>query len=349
MLQELSIQDQGQVKQWDRFVESHPNGSPFHLSSWIYTLHKTYSFEPLLYAKKDRSGNISGVLPCFLVKSLATGTRIVSLPFSDFAGPLFESDTEEKQAIAECIHRNKHRVKYIQIRSRFPQDSALVPHNYYKLHLLDLDFFRTEMNRTLQKRTIQYSIRKAQKAGVEIREENSRKGLDTFCRLNNLTRSRQGIPCQPRQFFNNLYQYMLAKGRVSIMVATSGSKALASTVLLKFKDTAYYKYNASDPRYLNSMTPNHLLTWHIIEGAYQRGCRFFDFGRTAPDNPGLTRFKEMWGADPLDLPYYYYPDIKGVLAREESSLLYRSLTTAWRSFPEPLTRAMGALIYRHLA
>lgn len=349
MLTKFSLYNKSETSQWDRFVASHPNGSPYHLSCWMRTIHETYSFKPLLYVHKNGTGDISGVFPCFVIKSHLTGSRIVSLPFSDYCGPLFTDIRQQKEVLSEIIKNYGQQVKYIEIRSPVSEDSGLVCHKYYKHHVLNLDADPSEIRRRLNKRTIQYSIRKAKKAGVEIREENTLRGMEEFCRLNMLTRKKHGVPSQPRRFFQNMYDYMMLTEHAFILLAIYDSKPVAASVFFRSNGTVHYKYNASDPRYLSRTTPNHLLTWHAIEKACLEGYRFFDFGRTSPDNAGLMRYKEMFGAKRVNLPYYYYPQIKGASSKEESSLLYRMLTGIWRSLPDPILEKIGPMIYKHTA
>ena len=68
MLVEFSIDNVSQMGQWDRFVRSHSEGSPFHLSAWISVIHKAYSLEPVLYVLLDEGGAIVGVAPFFITR-----------------------------------------------------------------------------------------------------------------------------------------------------------------------------------------------------------------------------------------------------------------------------------------
>lgn len=117
MLTQFSLYNESETTQWDHFVESHPKGTPYHLSAWLKTLQETYSFVPLMYVVKDTDHNISGIFPFFLIKSLLTGSRIVSLPFSDTCGPLFNDPSQEKDVLAEIIQQCDNQIKYIEIRA----------------------------------------------------------------------------------------------------------------------------------------------------------------------------------------------------------------------------------------
>jgi serine/alanine adding enzyme len=349
MLEKYSLFNASEMNQWDDFVKSHPKGSPFHLTGWAKTICETYAFEPLLYVCKDGDGRISGVFPLFLIKSLFTGTRIVSLPFSDYGGPLFTNEEKKNDFLERIIEERKNRIRYFEIRGVLSSNCGFVEHSYYKRHVLQLFPDPPKVLKKVDKRTIQYSIRKAQRSGVEVREENNQQGMEEFQRLNKLTRMKHGVPSQPSKFFKSLLENMVQRGDATILVALYGSKVVAAGLFLKCNETFYYKYNASDPGYLSKVTPNHLLTWRAIEMACLQGYHFFDFGRTSPDNEGLMRYKEMWGAQPMDLGYYYFPKVRGAASTEEKGLPYRMLTKVWRSLPEAIIDVIGPKIYKHTA
>jgi len=345
-VKKFSLYNESEMKRWDEFVKSHPKGTPFHLSCWMHTIYESYSFKPLFYVLKNDNNNLSGVFPCFLVKGLFNGARIVSLPFSDYCGPLFTDLYQEKKLLMKIIKENIDRVKYLEIRSPLLSDSDFICHNYYKRHVLDLNEDPNKVRKNFNKKTIKYSIRKAKMAGVVIREENSHLGIEEFYRLHMLTRKKHGIPSPPIKFFKKMFDNIIARGHGLILLATSDSKTIAAGVFFKFKEKIYYKYNASDPQYLSLKTPNHLLTWHAIEKACLKGYRFFDFGRTSPDNKGLMRYKEMWGAKRLDLPYYYYPKTSALTLMEDCSL-YDMFTRIWRLLPNVFVEKIGTKIYKH--
>jgi len=351
MLTKFSLYNESEMNQWDNFVKSHPAGTTFHLSCWMKAIQETYALEPLLYVVKNERDEITGIVPFFLIKSPFIGSRIVSLPFSDYCGPLSSDKDQEEKMLTTIIGEHKNQVKYIEIRGNLKDNSELICHNYYKCHTLELLPDPAEVLTKLDRKTIRYGIRKAQKSEIEIREENTQSGIEEFYRLNRLTRKKHGIPSQPVKFFQKFFDHMVLSGNSYILLAIDDSKVVATGVFSKLNDTIYYKYNASDTEYLatTKKTPNHLLTWHAIEKACLEGYKFFDFGRTSPNNTGLVRYKEMWGCKPYDLPYYYYPEIKGSGSKEESSLSYRILTSAWRSLPDSWQEIIEQKIYKHIA
>ena len=120
MLTRFSLNDESETAQWDAFVESHPEGSPYHLSCWLRTIQETYSFKPFMYVFKNMNGEISGIFPCFRIRNLFAGSRAVSLPFSDQCGPLFHDHHQEKETLAEIIEEHGKKLSYIEISLPWP-------------------------------------------------------------------------------------------------------------------------------------------------------------------------------------------------------------------------------------
>jgi len=346
----LSLDNQLDAPRWDAFVKSHPEGTPFHLTSWMRVIRDTYSFEPLLYFTQCKDETISGIYPFFLVKSLLSGNRIVSIPFSDYCGPLqADQKIENYDVLSFLVTKYGRNVKYIEIRSPIQNNSIFVCNNYFENHILNLLSNSETVYKNFDKKTIQYSIRKSEREGVVVSEENTLRGLIEFCRLNNMTRKKHGIPTQPIKFFRNIYKHIISKGQGFILIASYKNNAIAAGIFFSLKDIVYYKYNASDPSYLVKKTPNHLLTWFAIKKSCENKFRYFHFGRTSKDNVGLSRYKEMWGAQPYNLPYYYYPKIKGATAKEEKSLMYNLFTKIWRRLPNRVSELASPIIIKHIA
>lgn len=346
MLKRIELNNEREIGNWDSFIEGLDSATPFQHSSWIRLIRETYNYEPLLYVYVNRAQEIVGVFPFFLVKVPFAKPRIVSVPFSDYGGPLFTDPADEKRALLEILDQDPGKIYRIEIRSNVTPGLPFVCHAYYKRHRLDLTSGPEGLKKNIDKKTILYSIRKAERSCIEIREDKSIEGMREFARLNTLTRKKHGVPSQPISFFENLHREMVSKGYASVLLALYESKVVAGGLFLKFRDTVYYKYNASDPAFLSKITPNHLMTWVAIDKSCAEGYRFFDFGRTSPDNEGLMRYKKMWGAEPEDLPYYYYPQMSGTSASEQNSLSYRLFTNLWRRLPDGVSERIGSRIFR---
>lgn len=341
----FSLDDKSAIEIWDNFIKSHPNGTPYHLSCWLRAIYETYSFKPNLYTIQNYNNELVGVLPCFASNGLFGKHKITSLPFSDNCGPLTQNYIQEGKLIQHLIDENQNKIKFLEIRSDLRNGISLHRYNYYKHHILTLNKNPDDLKLNIDKKTIQYSIRKSKKAGVKIVEENSYFGMEQFHRLHELTRKKHGVPCPPFLFFKKLFENIISQGYGFILLAKYDKQVIAAGIFLKLNDSIYYKYNASNPQFLKSKAPNHLLTWQAIKEACLNGYKIFDFGRTSPENSGLMRYKEMWGAKRLDLPYYYYPQ-NDSFAPTESSILYRIFRNFWRKTPSIIVNKIGPKIYK---
>jgi lipid II:glycine glycyltransferase (peptidoglycan interpeptide bridge formation enzyme) len=346
-LERIALGDEAAMDSWDRFVDQHPGSSPFHHSSWLRTIRASYSFEPHLYIIKNESSTLCGVFPLFQIRSPISGRRIVSLPFSDYGGPLVSDCCHEDDFVQLVRSRYEKSIRCMEIRSTIAS-SKFLKLDYFKRHVLKLDQDLEKIHGAIDKKTIAYSIRKAEKANVVVRQDNTGFGIREFCRLNDLTRRKHGVPCQPHRFFDNLFNNVIAPGRGFIMLASHDATIIAASLFLIANKQLFYKYNASDPDALRKFHPNHLLTWRAIEWGKENGFCSLDFGRTSPDNTGLIRYKNMWGMKDIALPYYYHPAIRGTSTMRENSLKFRIMTTLWKLLPLPVIEHASTLIYKHL-
>ena len=67
---------------WDALALSAANATVFHTSAWARVLADSYRYRPSYVVFQPEDGERT-LLPMFEVKSVITGTRGVSLPFTD--------------------------------------------------------------------------------------------------------------------------------------------------------------------------------------------------------------------------------------------------------------------------
>lgn len=346
----LKLSDENELEEWDRYVEGNPSGTPFHLSCWLKTIKDTYHFEDFLLLGKDESGNIAAGLPLFRVpKLLSLKRRLISIPFSDYGGVLSSGDMHGARTISSLLEMQKKTNEIIEIRGgSLTKTHKFKGHNYFKRHILDLNSDLDQIRSKIDKKTILYSIRKAEKSNLTIEVRNDCQAMADFCRLNLLTRKKHGVPCQPIRFFNHLFKNIIEPKIGYIVTASHDTTVIAASIFIKVGDQLHYKYNSSDPAALKQYSPNHLLLWHTIQFAKESGLKSIDFGRTSPDNEGLIRYKNMWGADCTDIPYYFYPEISGTSSIKENSIFYKVLNQIWMKLPNTAIEMMSPLFYRYL-
>ncbi|MBI4728240.1 MAG: peptidoglycan bridge formation glycyltransferase FemA/FemB family protein [Acidobacteria bacterium] len=160
-----------------------------------------------------------------------------------------------------------------------------------------------------------YNVRLAERRGVEVREA-ARGDLGVFCDLLRETARRDGFLIRDRSYYQAIWDNLEPAGILRTFLAERGGRPIAGVMLFVMGDRAIYVYGASSNEERNSM-PNHLLQWHAIRWAKERGLALYDFRGVSPVRDGkpaderlagLGRFKEGFGArtvqyaGQLDLP-----------------------------------------------
>ncbi len=291
-------------------------------------------------------GDLAALLPFMEIRSRLTGTRGVSLPFTDECAPILPGGMGFEEAARPVIDWAGGRGwRTLEIRGRGRVMGNIPPAFDYLSHTLDL----TEGEEVLfsrYSRTVRRNIRKSEREGVSVGSDRTPAGVREFYRLNCLTRRDHGLPPQPALFFENLREHVLEKGLGTLLLARYGGKAIAGAVFLHFGTRAVYKYGASDRRYLH-LRPNNLVFREAIRSMCGKGCRTFSFGRTDIGHDGLRRFKLAWGTKETHLQYIRFDlNSKKWLSPGKSSP--RPWEGVFSRMPLSVLRLVGSIAYRHV-
>jgi CelD/BcsL family acetyltransferase involved in cellulose biosynthesis len=332
---------------WASLVQKHEGASAFHTPGWLTALRQTYNYRPVVFTTSPPGAELTnGVLFC-PVRSWITGNRLVSLPFSDHCSPLVDS-SEELQQILDFLRQDlaRNKWRHIEIRPREMRSPAVdkfeADKSYY-FHTLSLSASLDELFRRFHKDCIQRKVHRALREKLRYEEGRSPSLLDEFYHLLVITRQRQGLPPQPKEWFRNLIGCLADK--ITIRVVSKENRPIASILTLSHKQSVIYKYGCSDPNF-NNLGGTPLLFWNAITEAKNNQFAELDLGRSDRDNPGLATFKDRLGAVRSDLVYFRYPGPRS-----------QSTVRTWRSnaakyivarMPNGLLTATGKALYRHV-
>jgi len=334
---------------WAQFIEKHPDSSVFHTVGWLKALYDTYDYEPIVYTTSPPESELTNGIVLCKVRSWLTGSRAISLPFSDHCQPLLDN-SDVLSVLIDHIKESAGREhwKYFELRPLLAKklDEAqeyVVKSEEFSFHKIDLRSELDELFNNFHKSSIRQSIRRAEREGLTCEEGRSEALLTKFYRLQLLTRRRHQIPPQPLRWFWNLADCFGED--LAIRVASKGGQPIASIITLTYKKSLVYKYGCSDEKFHN-LGGMPLLFWRAIQDGKRLGATEFDLGRSDLDNPGLATFKEHLGAARSDLLYFRVgqrlssppnPDWKMRIAR-----------ATFAHLPDPLMRVAGNLLYRHV-
>ncbi len=341
----FTIVDPTSIPDWDDRLKDLPGVSFFHGSAWARVLQKAYGYSPV-YFVVEKDAHVEAVIPMMEVSSFLTGKRAVGLPFTDYCEPLTPHIEVSKVLFEAIVREGKRRGwKYIELRGGADFFGDAKASAFYYRHTLNLTPGVDKLFNGFRDST-RRNIRKAEKEGVEVRFETSLDTLRDFYRLNCLTRREHGLPPQPWHFFVNVQNEIISKGKGVIALGFFEGKPIAANVYLHSNGDALYKYGASDRAYQH-LRANNQLMWEAIKRFAGEGYKELCFGRTEPENEGLRQFKTGWGAREHIINYYRYN-----IANDACTTARRGVTSRanrlFSSIPLPLSRAIGAVLYRHV-
>ena len=108
-------------RRWTDFVERHPDASIFHTIPWLDALRRTYGYRPVVLTNCPRGVELTAGIPFCEVKSWISGSRLVSLPFSDHCQPLLKTPDDFGYFIFYLEDHCRHLgYKYIELRPMEP-------------------------------------------------------------------------------------------------------------------------------------------------------------------------------------------------------------------------------------
>jgi hypothetical protein len=332
---------------WQDLIARHPSGSVFHTRGWLTALKANYDYDPVAFTTSSPSEPLSNALLFCKVCSWLTGSRLVSLPFSDHCEPLVET---EQQFTMLCASVDSYRAeqgwKYVEMRSANPVldfSSRFGRSATYHLHRLDLRPSLDALRKSFHRDCIHRKILRAERESLGYESGRSPQLVEQLYGLLQLTRSRHHLPPQPIEWFQHLVANM---GKdVCIRIALKESRPIAGILTLDHGKTMVYKYGGSDARF-NSSGATPMLFWRAIMEAKAGGMEEHDLGRSDLDNPGLIVFKERWSAVRSTLTNWRAPtNVASVSSEHRKIRLTKEICSR---LPEPVLRLAGRLLYRHI-
>ena len=140
-----------------------------------------------------------------------------------------------------------------------------------------------------------YSIRRANREGVEVEEATS---VESFYKLLKKASNRHGFGIYSKSY----YEKLLKLDMVKLFEATHEEDVLASAFAVFFGDTATYLHAGSSRKKLK-FCGSSLLNFEIMCNGFEGGFSQYDFwGIDEEEMPGVTKFKKGFGGKELVYP-----------------------------------------------
>jgi FemAB-related protein (PEP-CTERM system-associated) len=333
----------GAASEWDDFVRAQTGWTHFHLYGWRTVIERVFGHECIYLAARGASGELTAVLPLVRVRSLIFGHYLVSMPFLNYGGPL----GSEGGIVAVVVEAErlavKSRVKLLELRSRVALPIDL-PVSHRKITVVrELPADPEALWSSLPAK-LRSQIKRPRKEGIEVRFGAEQ--LGPFYRVFAHHMRDLGTPVLSRRLFETMVEVF----GEDVHFAVAYHKDLAVACGCGFMWNGEFEITwASALRSHNSMSPNMLIYWELMDRVTRAGARLFNFGRCTPGS-GTHRFKTQWGGRDETLWWYQ----RSANANAESATpspddgVFALATKVWQKLPVPVTTRIGPAIVRSI-
>ena len=329
--------------EWLKFISNHKDSNIFHHPNWLRVLKNQYNYKTSAVCLYD-DGIMKAGLPYCETHSITGKRKIVSLPFSDFCNPLYNSEDELNELLKAIIFRSEHKkISSIEINSDLKGMNSFIRVPDSVVHLFEIKNSEEELMKSFHD-SKRRGIKKALKEDLEVIISKDYDAVQSFFNLHLQTRKSKGIPVQPHSFFKEIFNCIIKEGNGFIILVKKENIDIAATMFLYFNSVLTYKYNASDIKYQH-LRPNNLIVWHSLLEAIRLGLRYYDFGKSDLDNIGLREFKSQWGGVERVNIFSYYP----AFSEHElfCTLKDKIVSPMIRNSPVFVCRLIGELGYKY--
>ena len=173
---------------------------------------------------------------------------------------------------------------------------------YTKTIILPLDKTIEEIHAGFST-TLKYEIKKAESEKVQCYFNNDRKGFITF--YNDFAKSKNLDTLDTNrsdEYGGDIWKASYAVLNGQILAAHSYLEDKESGIVRLMESGSMRLNDQYDPKQIGQA--NKLLHYHDIKYYKQQGLSYYDFGGW-DDLPGLLKFKQAFGANPIDIFNYF--------------------------------------------
>jgi len=333
---------------WDQYVLGNPDAGVYLSSAWKDAVEASYGHNSY-YLGAFQGEKLKGCLPLFHA-ALPLGIRggaLVSLPFCDYGGLFADGDEFAEALLEHAISLADVLGCGLEIRS-----AALIP------ALEEMSCFSQVTDKCRMvlplpesssflwdgfKSKLRSQVKKASKEGLACRIGHTEL-LPFFYRVFSQNMRDLGSPVHSKKWLQSVLSAYRERSLVGLVV--KDGKPAAAGIVISHGNTMTIPW-ASALREYNPLSPNMLLYWTLLQYACDNGFKYFDFGRSTP-NEGTYAFKKQWGALPVKLYWYKQGVHSPGGERGAKSILRGGLEQGWARLPLAVANALGPRIRKYI-
>ena len=324
---------------WDAFVQERPCASLYHLSGWTDLSSEVFGHRTLFVEAREPSGALAGILPVVQQRSWLLGNFATSVACFNYGGAL----TEYPRVAEELMRRASETVealgcRYLEFRDVQERGGPWSMRTDKVTLQLRLPDTFAALSKGLGAK-LRSQVKRAEREPVGCRRGGVELLNDFYSVFAENMRD-LGTPVYPKRFFEAILDRF---GPYCELVVIDWQGGPAAAAFLTFWRGRAEVPWASCRAKAKPMGLNMKLYWELLSRSVERGCEWFDFGRSSIES-GTYRFKRQWGAEPVPMYWYRWertPSGQAIEHGAGESRAMRLATMVWQRLPLALANALG--------
>ncbi len=343
----LNIAPLCDAAEWDFYVASHADATPFHSRIWCEAVARATGHKLYVLGARDAEGRLVGLLALHHIRSRLFGDALVSSGFAVGGGLLADSD-EAAIALANSAtaYAGEVAVPSIELRGSWLPTAPgwLREEGTYAGFERDLAV-DDDAELLAIPRKQRAEVRKALASDLTVTTGTGPAERGDHYHVYATSVRNLGTPVFPKSLFDAVLD---AFGEdADILTVRQDGRAVASVLSLYWRGSVmpYWGGGLTEARRLRA---NELMYFALMGHARARGCTQFDFGRSKLGT-GPHSYKKNWGFEPQPLVYARWL-APGEVPRDTNptSAKYRLQVDLWKKLPLWVANRIGPPIARGL-
>lgn len=300
----LRFKSYSDCPQWDRFVESHPQGTLFHTQRMIRAYETTHLYSPLALAALDQHDNILALFAATRVGLVGNWAKQFTDRSIHFAEPLFTDTPAGRTALNELMRIHDHEFRrttlFTEIRPislNLGNESLLTEIGYelkgYNNYELDLQQSTDKIWEGFTG-NCRRNIKRAERRGVTIEVVDPYTNIPAFYSILKESYANSKIPLVDISHFYSVFRE-LDFANIHMTFARLNGEVIAASCFLNDCHRVYYWYAGT--KRVPGISAMASIVWDAIKHYHQMGPRIFDFCGAGweGESYGPGRFKSHFG------------------------------------------------------
>lgn len=337
---EICELEKNDERAWNEYVFKSEHSTFYHQIGWKNVVKGTYKHKPIYLIARDE-GEIKGVLPLFLIKSMFFGKKLVSVPFAPYGGVCADNETIENTLIEEAKRITEEcGADYLELRTISANNiPSLISKSLYVTSILGLDPDPAVVWNEKLKRNKRKTIVKSEKRNLTLEWTDK---TEDFYKMYAHNMRELGSPVHSNKFYENILFEFPDNSKI-LTVKRGDGNVLYAAFYLFYKDTVINSWSSTLEKY-RKFYPTDFGIWNAIKHSSEKGYKHYDFGRSNEDSSNL-KFKIRWSAETKRLHYLYYLNTAQNVPNTTSANPKRQkFAKVWRKLPLSVANIAGPKI-----